>query len=145
VTVTYGYDADSRLTSISYGSLGGLTYAYDADGRRVDVGGSLAATNLPSAITATYDAGNQLSNWNGTATATDANGNLTTDPSLGGTYTWNERNQLATATTNTGSLSFLYDALGRRVQVAPASGSTNYVYDGLNGVEEQNSSGGRDR
>jgi RHS repeat-associated protein len=44
--------------------------------------------------------------------------------------------------TNTGSLSFTYDALGRRVQVAPASGSTNYVYDGLNGIEEQNSSGG---
>jgi YD repeat-containing protein len=59
--VTCSYDADSRVTSISYGTLGSLTYAYDADGRRIDVGGSLAATNLPSAITASYDGGNQLS------------------------------------------------------------------------------------
>jgi RHS repeat-associated protein len=141
VTVSYGYDARSLVTSISYGSLGGLTYAYDADGRRVSMGGSLAATNLPSAITASYDRGNQVSYWNGTGANTDANGNLTTDPSIAGTYTWNERNQLASAVTNSASLSFAYDALGRRIQVAPASNPTNYVYDGFNGVEEQNSSG----
>jgi RHS repeat-associated protein len=46
-----------------------------------------------------------------------------------------------TAATATGAPGFLYDALGRRVQVAQAGVSTNYVYDRLNGVEEQNGSG----
>ncbi len=112
------------------------------DGRRISTGGSLASTNLPPPATATYDLGNQLSKWNSAAATTDANGNLTSDPSVNGTYAWNERNQLASAATGTGSLGFSYDALGRRVQVTQAAASTNYVYDGLNGVEEKNSSGG---
>jgi YD repeat-containing protein len=41
LAVTYGYDKDSHVTSLSYGSLGTLNYGYDADGRRVSVSGSL--------------------------------------------------------------------------------------------------------
>jgi YD repeat-containing protein len=45
VSMNYGYDAASQLTSITYknGSttIGNLTYAYDLAGRRTGVGGSL--------------------------------------------------------------------------------------------------------
>ncbi len=48
ITVTYGYDSDSHITSMTYGTLGSLTYGYDADGRRTTVDGSLAKTSLPA-------------------------------------------------------------------------------------------------
>jgi YD repeat-containing protein len=47
LAVTYGYDRDSHVTSLSYGTLGTLNYGYDADGRRVSVGGSLASLPAP--------------------------------------------------------------------------------------------------
>ncbi len=57
VVVTYGYDRDSQVNSLTAGALGNLTYGYDADGRRTTLGGSLARTNLPAAISSiTYDA-----------------------------------------------------------------------------------------
>ena len=73
VFATYGYDADSRVTSITYGynragscsspptNLGNLIYNYDADSRIIGVGGSLAAVSLPPATTstATYNGRNQ--------------------------------------------------------------------------------------
>ena len=72
ITFSYGYDNDSRLTSITYqyGSttLGSLTYSYDQDGRRTQVGGSFARTGLPGAVSSTtFDAANELTNWDGTA------------------------------------------------------------------------------
>ncbi len=57
----YGYDKDSRVTSITYGTggscssppsnLGNLTYTYDSDGRRTATAGSLAAVTLPANVT----------------------------------------------------------------------------------------------
>jgi RHS Repeat len=42
--------------------------------------GSLTRVGTPQAITsATYDAANQLTNWNGVTLTYDANGNLTND------------------------------------------------------------------
>jgi RHS repeat-associated protein len=147
VTVGYGYDADSHATGITYsstggGTLGNLAYGYDNDGRVNSLGGSLAAVNLPSAMTATYDAGNQLATWNGTAATTDGNGNLLSDPSISGnSYTWNERNQLATATAGGVQSSYVYDALGRRVGQTTSGLTAQYVYDMLNVAQEQYTGG----
>ncbi len=145
VTISYGYDADSHPTSINYsstggGNLGNLTYGYDQDGRVNSFGGTLATVNMPYAMTATYDAGNQLATWNTTPATTDGNGNLTFDPSLSATYAWNERNQLASTTSGVQS-SFTYDAEGRRVGLLNNGATTQYVYDGLN-VAQQETSGG---
>ncbi len=149
VTVNYNqYDADSHPTSITYsstggGALGNLTYGYDNDGRVNSLGGSLAAVNLPAAMpTATYDNGNQLATWNGTAATTDGNGNLLSDPSLNATYTWNERAELSSASAGGVVSSFIYDALGRRVAQTAGSLTTQYVYDMLNVAQEQFSTGG---
>src|SRR5262249_1774297 len=69
VSVSYSYDNDSHVTGITYqfgsNSLGNPTYSYDSLGRRTQVGGSFANTGLPGVISsATYDAANELANWN---------------------------------------------------------------------------------
>jgi YD repeat-containing protein len=84
VVAAYGYDAASRVTSVTYTlgqtTLGNLTYTYDANGRRTSMGGSLASVNLPAAVSCAsqcYNANNQLTNWNGATLTYDLNGNLT--------------------------------------------------------------------
>ena len=137
VNMTYGYDAASQLTGINYklggNTLGNLTYAYDLAGRRINVGGTFARTGLPNALTsASYNANNQLTQFGGTSLAYDANGNLTSDGT--NTYTWNARNQLVSISGGVAA-SFQYDAFGRRVSKT-IGGTTQYVYDGANPVQE---------
>jgi RHS repeat-associated protein len=132
VVVSYGYDNDSRLTGIIYqfGSniLGNLTYAYDQLGRRTQVGGSFARTGLPGAVTSTsYDAANELTNWNGLGISYDGNGNMLSDGI--NAFNWNARNQVA----KLNNISLQYDAFGRRTQ--NASG-TSFLYDGANAAQE---------
>jgi YD repeat-containing protein len=79
VNMSYTYDNDSRVTGITYkfnaNTLGNLTYSYDSLGRRTQVGGSFAQTGLPGTVaSATYDAANELTNWNGTPISYDLNG-----------------------------------------------------------------------
>jgi RHS repeat-associated protein len=89
---------------------------------------------LPAALTsATYDAGNRLTNWAGTALSYDANGNLTADGSLG--YGWDSRNRLI-ALTGASTASFVYDAVGRRSGKTINGTTTNFLYDGANAVQE---------
>jgi RHS repeat-associated protein len=139
ILATYGYDAASQLTGIIYqgGSLGlqNLSYTYDLDGRRVGVSGSLASTQLPSAVSsAVYNADNQLTQW-GSATLTyDLNGNTINDST--NTYTWDARNRLASA--DNSAASFVYDALGRRMSKTIQGLNTSFLYDGLNPVQELN-------
>jgi YD repeat-containing protein len=103
VNMSYTYDNDSRVTGITYkfnaNTLGNLTYTYDSLGRRTQVGGSFAQTGLPGTVTsATYDAANELTNWNGTPISYDLNGNMLSDGTKA--FTWNARNQVATLNNN---------------------------------------------
>jgi RHS repeat-associated protein len=130
--ISYTYDRNSRVTGITYkfnaNLLGNLTYTYDAAGRRTQIGGSFARTGLPGPITsATYDAGNQLSNWNSTPFSHDANGNMLSDGI--NAFIWNARNQIASVN----STSMQYDAFGRRSRNRQ---NTSFVFDGVNVVQE---------
>lgn len=132
VNVSYTYDNDSRVTGIAYNfntnPLGNLSYTYDSLGRRTLVGGSFAGTGLPGVIiAATYDAANELTNWNGTAINYDLSGNMQSDGT--NTFTWNARNQMATLN----SVSLQYDAFGRRTQNAAGK---SFLYDGANAAQE---------
>jgi RHS repeat-associated protein len=132
VTASYNYDQASHLTGISYQlgtvNLGGLTYTYDQLGRRTQVGGSFAGTGLPGAVgSASYDAANELTNWNGTPISYDFNGNMLSDGT--NAFTWNERNQVATIN----SVSLQYDAVGRRVK---NTAGRSFLYDGANAAQE---------
>ncbi|WP_181885670.1 RHS repeat-associated core domain-containing protein [Trinickia dinghuensis] len=110
------------MTGISYANggttLGNVTYAYDNAGRRTQIGGSVATITLPAALTsATFD----------------ANGNLTADGSLG--YGWDSRNRLISLT-GAATASFAYDATGRRTGKTINGTTTNFLYDGVNVVQE---------
>jgi RHS repeat-associated protein len=119
--------------------LGDVTYLYDAAGQRTSVGGSLARTGIPAALTsATYDAGNRLTAWDATSFSYDPNGNLTSDGLT--SYTWNARNQLVGMSGGT-SASFAYDALERRRTKTVGGTATNFLYDGENSVQELTSGG----
>ncbi len=151
VLASYSYDKDSRVTSLVYGTggscssppnnLGSLTYSYDADGRRTATAGSLATVTLPANVTGTtsYNADNEQSTFNGTSLSYDANGNLT---SAGiDTYTWDARNHL-TAISGNGTATFTYDGFGRRASKTITGSTTQFLYDGLNPVQELNGSNG---
>ena len=56
------------------------------------------------------------------------------------TYTWNERNQLASIGGSV-SAAFEYDAFGRRAEKSVAGTITGFAFDGINFVQEQNGSG----
>jgi len=142
----YGYDNASQLTGITYklagATLGDLNYGYDSAGKRNAVWGTYARTGLPTAVTSstTYNAANQLTKWANKATSNDLNGSLTND-SLGTTYTWNNRGQLASTSKTGTSVSYTYDAFGRRTSETVNGGSaTSFLYDGPNVVQEQSAS-----
>jgi RHS repeat-associated protein len=143
VSTEYQYDPASRLIALIYrnalGTLGDLTYQYDKAGNRTGVGGSFARTLLPDPINAAaYDAANrQVALGNKTMT-NDANGNLTSmaEPSGIMTYIWDARNRMIGLNGPGNMASFSYDALGRRSGKTMNSQRVQYVYDGLNPVQE---------
>ena len=134
VTSNYSYDPLYELTQVTQGSSTIETYSYDAVGNR------LSSSGVP---TYSYNSSNELtSNSNGSYTY-DANGNTLTDPS-GRQYTWDFENRLTQAVvpgTNGGTTTFKYDPFGRRIQKSGPLGTTNYLYDGVNDVEEVDNSG----
>jgi len=80
----------------------------------------------------------RMSEW-----ALDANGNTLTDAS-GRSFTWDFENRLTQAVvpgTNGGTTTFRYDPFGRRIQKSGPLGTTNYLYDGDDLIEELDNSG----
>jgi YD repeat-containing protein len=73
--------------------------------------------------------------------AIDANGNTLSDPS-GKSYTWDFENRLTQVVVpGTGTATFRYDPFGRRIQKSSALGTTNYLYDSWDLIEEADNSG----
>jgi RHS repeat-associated protein len=68
----------------------------------------------------------------------DNNGNLQTitDSSGTTTYTWNARNQLVGISGPSVNASFLYDGLGRREKKTINGNLTEFLFDGVNPVQE---------
>jgi RHS repeat-associated protein len=144
IVVGYTYDSDSRVTGMTW-TLGGsqindLAYSYDADGRVVEESGNTTATAMvqPGLFVGgnTFNADNEMTSFlYGNPLTYDANGNLTSDGT--NTYTWDARNHLsAISGAAPGSFAYVYDALNRRVSKAVAGTTTQFVYDGLNPVQE---------
>jgi YD repeat-containing protein len=66
----------------------------------------------------------------------DANGNTLSDAS-GKSYSWDFNNRLTQAIVpNVGTTTFRYDPFGRRIQKSGPLGTTNFLYDGANLLEE---------
>jgi RHS repeat-associated protein len=108
-------------------NLGTLSYAYDADSGIAGKGGSLAAVNLPSAVSNnTYSHRNQILTWNGTSATSDADNELTTNPSDSLPYHWNERQELQHVASP--DWNFYYDSAGRRETFDAFGVDTSYLY-----------------
>ena len=81
---------------------------------------------------------NQLASIGGSATAHDARGNLTSDPSAGKTYVYSSENRLTTAS---GGVSVYYDPLGR-ISEYDTTVSRRFMSDGAEvSVEVDNPAG----
>ncbi len=143
--VEYLYNVASELTTVTYKkgttTLGTLLYTYDAAGNRIKTGGTFARSNIPPALASTsYNANNQQTVFGAATETYDPNGNLATfiDASGTTTYTWNARNQLTSIAGPSLSATFTYDSFGRRTGRMVNGTVINYVYDGLNPVQEKN-------
>jgi RHS repeat-associated protein len=139
---SYAYDAANNILSITYAqgttSIGNLTYGYDAAGRRVQQGGSLFTPPLPGAQSpATFDGNNRLATYPGTASIVyDDNGRLTQFGTR--RFIWDPRDRLVEIRDNsTTSATFVYDAFNRRIKKTVNGATTQYLYDGLNPVQER--------
>ncbi|HKF67766.1 MAG TPA: RHS repeat-associated core domain-containing protein [Vicinamibacterales bacterium] len=142
VSTQYEYDAASRLIALTYqtaaGSLGDLSYQYDAAGKRIRVGGSFARTLLSTAVaTASYDGANRQLAFGANQVTFDANGNATTI--MGGTattsLTWDARDRLIGVEQAGTQAGFAY-AFGRRLTKTVNGAATQYLYDGLDMVQQ---------
>jgi RHS repeat-associated protein/uncharacterized repeat protein (TIGR01451 family) len=134
-TVSYGYDAATRLLSVtpSAGStLPTETFTYDAAGNRTSGG-------------ATYDANDRLTSDANFTYLYDNEGNLITRTEKSNVhtthYSWNALDQLISATLSDGTVvAYKYDALGRQIEASTPAGSSRYVYLGTNKVAEYDGS-----
>jgi RHS repeat-associated protein len=138
ITRSYGYDPTDRLTSASYTNplQPNETYAYDAVGNR---------TSSQLSASYGYQPFNRLTNTSTASYSYDSNGNLTSKTDSGGTtqYVWDFESRLKQVTVPNGTtVTYKYDALGRRIQRARIGGlSTNFIYDGQDAVKDLNSDG----
>jgi RHS repeat-associated protein len=145
VSTEYNYDADSRPTELVYKNflgtqLGNITYQYDGAGNRRGIGGSLAQTLLPDAVTsANYDAANRQLQFGEKTMSYDPAGNLSSIAGPGGTTTlaWDARQRLVGLTTPAGTAVFAYDPGNRRRARQINGQSTQYFYDGAMPVLDQ--------
>ena len=135
-THAYDYDAVDRLISATYTGTPNESYAYEGVGNR---------TSSHRSATYGYQPFNRLVN---TATASyiyNNNGNMISKSDASGTtqFAWDFENRLTQVVTPaSGSVTYKYDALGRRIQRTPSSGiSTNFIYDDQDVVKDINSDG----
>ncbi|MBM7861010.1 DNRLRE domain-containing protein [Lentzea nigeriaca] len=140
VSQTYAYDDAGQIKSITYRSgttvLGDLTYNYDAAGYPVRTTGSYSRAMLPEQFgLAVYDRANRVSAVGATTISHDPDGNLISDGVT--TFSWNARGQLAGEAGPGMTASFDYAADGRRQGRTVNGVTTNYLYDGLNPLQEK--------
>ena len=134
VTSNYTYDPLYELTQVTQRGSTTETYSYDVVGNR------LSSSGVPNY---NYNLSNEMTSNSSGSYTYDANGNTLSDAS-GKSYTWDFENRLAQAVvpgTSGGTTSFKYDPFGRRIQKSGPLGTTNYLYDGTNSIEEVNSGG----
>lgn len=97
-------------------------------------------TNSHRSSTYGYQPNNRLTSTDTASYLYDNNGNMTAKSDGAGTtqFQWDFENRLTNVVTpSVGSVTYKYDALGRRIQRAPSTGvSTNFSYDGADVVQK---------
>lgn len=130
--VNYLYDNLDQLTGVTEALNPVEGYSYDVVGNRLS---SQAVSSY------TYNSSNELTAAEAVTFTYDNNGNTVTKTNSAGVarYSWDVENRLTSVVLPDGLVvSFQYDPFGRRIQ----KGSTTFVYDGADLVEETDSIGG---
>jgi RHS repeat-associated protein len=113
----YTYDASGRLTNVTRDAAQVEHYTYDGNDNRLS---TLTAS-------ATYDAQDRLTGYDGVVYSFNADGFLTARGTE--TYNYSARGELIRAVLpGPEEISYSYDGLGRRVARTDASGTTEYLY-----------------
>ncbi|WP_311239035.1 MULTISPECIES: RHS repeat-associated core domain-containing protein [unclassified Xanthomonas] len=141
VQTVYTYNNADQVTGMAWGkagqpALGSLGYGYNTVGQLVAQTGTHAPQALPQPSSGnSFDDNNRQTAANNVALSYDESGNLLSDGSL--TYVWDDRDRLSQIQqSGTTIASFSYDALGRRTAKTEGGTSTQYLYDGLDTVQE---------
>ena len=91
--------------------------------------------SLPDSLTsATSNAANRMLTFGSASLSYDFNGNLTSDGT--DTFVWNARNQLTSMSGPGLTASFVYDPFGRRVKKTVNGVARDFLYDGVNPIQE---------
>ena len=120
LTRIFGYDNADRLTSVANGAAG-ESYVFDGVGNRT-------ASHLSSSYTT--GAFNKLTATQSSNYGYDTNGSITSKSSGNWTYAWDFENRMSTAAKTGSSVSYQYDALGRRVKRTQGTSVTKFTNDG---------------
>jgi RHS repeat-associated protein len=131
---TFGYDADSRLTSVTLPNGRAIIYVYDAAGNRIGVSDNGTATAY------TANNLNEYTSIGSTSQSYDSAGNLRS--SGGSSYAYDSLNRLTGVNAASGSDTYEYDPLGHRVAVTHNGQRTDFLIDlAGNPVAEYNAAG----
>lgn len=149
VTTTYGYDETGRLVRLIHAEnqpLEDFRYSYGADNHIETVSSLASATQLPaekSAIGA--NAANQIVQLGPISYSFNELGQTAAkiEPQGPTSYQWDARGRLTRTTLPDGqTVSYDYDALGRRASRSAAGVTTSFLYNGANVVLDRSNTGG---
>ena len=149
ITTNYTYDNSSRILTLQHlnplnAVLEAFSYTYDARGNRINM--DRQNVSLPQRAPVSgiyYNAANQMMMFGDKNITYDGNGNMTwVTNSCGLTnYTWDARNRMVGINgfkpdCSSLTASFKYDALGRRIEKTINGRTIQYLYDGMDIVQE---------
>lgn len=138
----YEHDALSQLISSSQNGTQGVQYNYDANGNRASV-----ASPGQTTVYVANERG-QYTRVGESVYSYDSSGNLIskTTPHNRYTYAYDESNLLVSVASSSGlSITYAYDAIGRRTRRDDDASSVTYLYAGYQVVVELDGSGKRSR
>jgi len=149
VTTSYQYDAVNRLARMTHAgpltTIEDFQYGYNADDEIAAITSLASATLLTSVRTAaTADAANRVPQFGPASYSFDDEGQTVTKTDSQGatTYNWDARGRLTSVALPGGqSVSYSYDALGRRKSRTAGGATTSFLYDGADVVRDSISGG----
>ena len=150
ITTTYSYDSVGRLGQLTHTNslnqaIEDYHYSYTADDQLEAVTSLASSPLLPGSTSiAPADASNRISQFGSASFVFDQAGQTTAKTDAQGTtsYNWDARGRLTQATLPDGrTISYGYDAVGRRASRSTRGVTTNFIYDGADVVLDRNSDG----